>query len=122
MYAKEVERVISVPGILELTADKMIYKIISKNEVAPYITYNCYDDRVAFGAEGERKSTRYFIQIDINSKNTNFKNFKKEIYKQAKINNWTREGGTFESYDDKTKLFFSCLRFSFVLEEDLNND
>lgn len=119
MYTQEVERVLNAPSIIELTSDKLIYKIKASNETTPYIVYKSYDDRLDFGAEGERKSTRYFIQIDINDKKINFTKFKKEIYKQAKLNNWTREGGTYEDYDSQSELYFCCLRFSFVLKEDL---
>ena len=117
MYTEEVERVLNTSEILNFTADKIIYKIRAKNEQAPYIVYCSYDEREAFRAEGERKATRYYIQIDINSKTINFKNIKKEIYKQAKLNNWVIEGGSFEDYDSSTELFFCCLRFSFTLEE-----
>lgn len=119
MYTEEVEKVLNVPSILGLTSDKIIYKIKASNETAPYIVYKSYDDRTEFEAEGEIKSTRYYVQVDINSKTINFNKFKKEIYKQAKLNNWTREGGVFEDYDFETKLFFCCLRFSFVLEEEI---
>lgn len=119
MYTHEVEKVLNVPSIINLTSDKLIYKIKASNETTPYIVYKSYDDRVGFEAEGERKSTRYYIQIDINDNKINFSKFKKEIYKQAKLNNWTRESGTFEDYDFETKLFFCCLRFSFTLKEEI---
>lgn len=122
MYTEEVEKVLNVPSILTLTSDNIIYKIKASNETTPYIVYKSYDDRLDFEAEGQRKYTRYYIQIDFNSKNISFSKFKKEIIKQAELNNWTREGGTFEDYDFETKLFFCCLRFSFVLKEELLNE
>lgn len=118
MYAKEVKRVLEVPSILDLTADKKLYKIKASKEKAPYITYLQYNDSAGFEAEGERKSTKYFVQIDINSRTTDFTKFKKEIYKQAKLNGWTREGGTYEDYDSQVDLFFCSLRFSFNLKEE----
>lgn len=117
MYAKEIERVLGVPSILNLTADKILYKIKASNERTPYITYLQYNDSAGFEAEGERKSTKYYVQIDINSKTTDFTKFKKNIYDQAKLNGWRREGA-YEDYDSAAELFFCSLRFSFDLEEE----
>lgn len=118
MYAKEVERVLAVESVLNLTADKMLYKTKAVSETAPYITYQLIDSYAGFKAEGNRKSTVYIVQIDINRSDTNFTNTKKEIIKQAKLNNWKREDGEFESWDDNSNIFFCCLRFSFVLFEE----
>lgn len=118
MYANEVERVLSVKSVLDYTSDKMLYKTKAINETAPYITYQLIDSYAGFKSEGSRKSTVYIVQIDINKNDTDFTNTKKEIIKQAKLNNWKREDGEFESYDYNSNIFFCCLRFSFVIFEE----
>lgn len=118
MWAKEVERVLATPNVLQFTSDNILYKTKAINERTPYITYQLIDSYAGLKAEGERKSTVYVVQVDVNKNDTNFTDIKKEIIKQAKLNNWKREDGEFEAYDDNSEVFFLCLRFSFAIFEE----
>lgn len=118
MYSKEIEKALAVKEVLQHTADNVLYKIQATNETAPYITYQLIDSFAGFLCEGGRKSTNYVVQVDINRKDTNFTDTKKAIIKQGLLNGWKKNDGEFETYDDVSQLFFSCLRFTFNLKEE----
>lgn len=114
MYHKEVEKILGVPEILNLTGDKMINRISYLEGIAPYVTYREYDEETVFETEGNPKITRYYIQIDIDGE---FFKLKEIIKKLAKKARW-KKGAVFEGKDPETKLLFCCLRFEFDLFEE----
>ena len=92
--------------------------LCSVKTLAMNIIYQIYDERVDFYADNEEKSTIFYVQIDIFSRDERVESLSEAIKKVLEEKEY-RLINIFGRYEKDTKLYHKILRFNFSkLKED----